>query len=130
MVWKLEEQGLTNRFLLHDNDTKFTEKFDTVFRSIGIKVIHLPRCAPNSNAFAERWVRTVREECLDKLLVINQSHLRRVMREYIAHYNQQRPHQGIDQRSPIPFPTSETVGEIHHRNVSGGIIHEYYREAA
>jgi putative transposase len=59
MVWKLEEQGIRIRFLLHDNDVKFNEMFDTIFRSIGIKVIHLPYRAPNSNAFAERWVRTV-----------------------------------------------------------------------
>lgn len=130
MVWKLEEQGLKIRFLLHDNDTKFADLFDTIFRSIGIKVIHLPHRAPNSNAFAERWVRTVREECLDKLLIINEGHLRRVMQEYIAHYNRHRPHQGIDQQSPIPFPTPETQGEIRRRDVLGGIIHEYYREAA
>jgi putative transposase len=104
MVWKLEEQGIKIRFLLHDNDRKFTEMFDTVFRSIGTKVIHLPYRAPNCNAFAERWVRTVREECLDKLLIINEVHLRRVMKEYIIHYNRIRPHQGIDQQTPIPFP--------------------------
>jgi putative transposase len=130
MVWKLEEQGIKIRFLLHDNDSKFIEVFDTIFRSIGIKVIHLPHRAPNSNAFAERWVRTVREECLDKLLIINQGHLRRVMKEYITHYNRHRPHQGIDQRSPISFSTPETYGEIHRRDVLGWIIHEYYREAA
>ena len=130
MVWKLEEQGLKMRFLLHDNDTKFTGIFDTIFRSIGIKVIHLPYRALNSNAFAERWVRTVGEECLDKMLIINQDHLQRVMSGYIPHYNLQRPHQGIDQRSPIPFAAPETVGEIRHRDVLGGIIHEYYREAA
>ena len=104
--------------------------FDTIFRSIRIKVIHLPHRAPNSNAFAERWVRTVREECLDKLLIINEEHLRCVMKVYIAHYNQHRPHQGIAQQTPIPFPAPETQGEIRSRDVLGGIIHEYYREAA
>jgi len=130
MVWKLEEQGIKIRFLLHDNDRKFTELFDTIFQSTGFNVIHLPHRAPNSNAFAERWVRTIRQECLDKLLIINEGHLRRVIKEYVAHYNQHRPHQGIDQQSPIPFPTPETQGEIHRRDVFGGIIHEYYREAA
>jgi putative transposase len=130
MVWKLEEQGIKVRFLLHDNDRKFTEMFDTMFRSIDIKVIHLPYRAPNANAFAERWVRTVREECLDKLLIFNEGHLRRVMNEYVAHYNRNRPHQGIDQQTPIPFPIPEKQGEIRHRNVLGGIIHEYYREVA
>jgi putative transposase len=93
-------------------------------------VIHLPYRAPNSNAFAERWVRTARQVCLGKLLVINEGHLRRVMKEYIAHYNRYRPHQGIDQQMPIPLPTPETQGEIYRRDVLGGIIHEYYREAA
>lgn len=104
--------------------------FDTIFRSIDIKVIRLPYRAPNSNAFAERWVRTVREECLDKLLIINEGHLRRVMNEYIAHCNRIRPHQGIDQQTPIPFTIPEKQGEIRRRDVLGGIIHEYYREAA
>jgi putative transposase len=112
MVWKLEEQGVKILFLLHDNDRKFTEMFDTVFRSISIILIHLPYHAPNSNAFAERWVRTVREECLDKLLIVNEDHLRRVMREYIEHYNRYRPYQGIDQQTPIPFPATETQGTI------------------
>jgi putative transposase len=93
-------------------------------------VIHLPYRAPNSNAFAERWVRTVREECVDKLLIINEGHLRRVMNEYSAHYNQQRPHQGIDQQTPVPFPLPATHGKIQCRDVLGGIIRQYYREAA
>lgn len=76
VVWKLGEHEIKIRFLLHDNDTKFTDMFDTIFRSIGIKVIHLPHRTANSNAFAERWVRTVRGVCLDKLLIINQEHLR------------------------------------------------------
>ena len=91
-MWKLEEQGVKIRFWLHDNDRKFTDKFDSVLRSSGIKVIHLPYHAPNSKAFAERWVRTVREECLDRLLIINEGHLQRVMIQYIAHYNRIRNH--------------------------------------
>ena len=73
------------------------------FRSISIKVIDLPFCALNSNAIAERWVRTVREGCLDKLLILNEVHLRHVMNEYVAHYNQCRLHQGVDQQTPNHF---------------------------
>ncbi len=78
---------------------------------------------------AERWVRTVRDECLNKLLIINQAHLTRVMREFVAYHNTSRPHQGIDQQIPVPHTTSAT-GPIRCRNVLGGIIHDYYREAA
>lgn len=69
------------RFLIRDRDTKFTDSFDTVFRTVGIDVICTPIRAPNANAYAERWIRSVREECLDKLLIINQTHLRRVMQD-------------------------------------------------
>ena len=118
------------RFLIHDRDTKFTDAFDTVFRSEGIDVIYTPVRAPNANAYAERWVRTAREECLDKLLIINQTHLRRVMREFTAYHNTARPHQGIDQQIPVPKPITETGGPVRCRNVLGGIIHDYFREAA
>ncbi len=104
--------------------------FDTIFRSTGIKVIHLPYRAPNANAFAERWVRTIRQECPDKLLKPNEGHLQQVMKAYISHYNRHRPHQGIDQQTPIPLPTHKTQGSIQRRDVLGGIIHAYHREAA
>lgn len=130
MVWKLQDRTLPIRFLIRDNDKKYTEAFDTVFLSEGIKVIRTPYRAPNANAYAERWVRTVREECLDKLLIINKEHLRQVMRTYIKHYNHAHPHQGIYQQAPIPFPASQTHGPVRHRKVLEGIIHEYYREAA
>ena len=100
MVWGLEERDPRFRFLIHDNDTKFTAAFDTVFRSEGIDIIRTPFRAPNANMFVERWVRTVRDECLNKLLIINQAHLRRVMREFAAYHNSARPHQGIGQQIP------------------------------
>jgi len=130
MVWELEGRDPAIHFLIHDNDTSFTQAFDTVFRSEGIRVIHTPYHAPNANAYAERWVRTVRDECLDKLLIINQAHLRRVMREYVAFFNTARPHQGIAQQIPLSPPTLNVSGPIRCRNVLGGIIHDYYRDAA
>ena len=130
LVWQLEERDLPMRFLIHDRDTKFTQSFDTVFRSEKLKIIRTPYRAPNANAFAERWVRTVREECLDKLIIINQQHLRRVMPEYTSYYNSSRPHQGLEQR--IPVPQREPVvdsGPVICHDVLGGIIHDYQRAA-
>ena len=99
ILWQLEEQDQPLRFLIHDNDSKFTSSFDAVFASVQMKVIHSPIRAPNANAYAERWGRTVREECIGKLLILNEDHLRHVMRDYIDDYNSARPHQGIEQNT-------------------------------
>ena len=130
MVWELEERDPEIRFLIRDNDTKFTRAFDTVFRSEGIDIIRIPYRAPNANAFAERWVRTVRNECLNKLLIINQVHLRRVMRDYVEFFNTARPHQGLEQQIPVPKANGQGHGPVRCRNILGGIIHDYYRDAA
>lgn len=130
IMWALEDRDPAIRFLIRDNDKKFTTAFDTVFRSQGLDVIPTPYRAPNANAYTERMIRSVREECLDKLLIINQAHLRRVMREYVAFFNTARPHQGIEQRIPIPQTSHHVDGPVRCRNVLGGIIHDYYRDAA
>jgi hypothetical protein len=83
----LEEQGRRVRFLLRDRDTKFCRSFDDVFRSEGADIVLTPIQAPNANAYAERWIRTVRAECLDWLLIIGQGHLDRILRVYVEHYN-------------------------------------------
>jgi putative transposase len=121
------------RFLIHDRDAKFTSSFDTVFASEGIEIVRTPYRAPNANAFAERWVRTAREECLDQLLIISEGHLRRVLIEYVDYYNRRRPHQGIRQQFPIALvplaATGSTMeGSVHRRDVLGGIIHDYYHQ--
>jgi putative transposase len=77
------------RFLIHDRDSKFSASFEEVFRSEGIEVIHTPIRAPQANAYAERFVRTIRAECLDWLLIIGRRHLERVLRTYVAHYNRE-----------------------------------------
>ncbi|WP_119072084.1 integrase core domain-containing protein [Aggregatilinea lenta] len=130
VMWELEDHEPGIRFLIRDNDKKFTTAFDTVFRSQEIDVIPTPYHTPNANAFAERWIRSAREECLDKLLIINQAHLRRVMRDYIAFFNTARPHQGLDQRIPVPKMTHGNTGPVRCRAVLGGIIHDYYRDTA
>jgi putative transposase len=90
------------RFLIHDRDSKFTSAFDDVFRSEGIKVIQTPIRAPQANAYAERFVCTVRVECLDWLLILGRRHLERVLRVYLAHYNNERPHRGLALLPPQP----------------------------
>jgi putative transposase len=127
MLWILGEEGADKRFLIHDNDSKFTAPFDTVFQSAGLHVIPTPFQAPNANSSAERWVRSVREECLGHLLLLNQAHLRRVLKTFIEYYNTARPHQGPGQQPPIPRRLTGDGGSILRRDVLGGIIGDYYR---
>jgi putative transposase len=128
-VWELTDTAQPMRYLIHDRDTKFTASFDRVFASEGIEIILTPHRAPQANAVAERWVRSLREECLDHLLILSQRRLRNVLLEYVQYYNTARPHQGIQQHAPIPFPLTQ-FGPIAQRDVLGGIIHDYYRQAA
>jgi transposase InsO family protein len=118
------------RFLIRDRDAKFSAAFDEVFRSEGIQVIRTPFRAPNANAHAERLVRTLREECLDWLLVIGRRHLERVLREYVDHCNRERPHRALGLRAPEPSPKVIPVRPQHQTTVSrcdrlGGLVHEY-----
>ncbi len=115
-------------FLIHDNDRKFTSTFDAIFETEGFHVIHTPYQAPNANAHAERWVRSGREECLDLILIINTTHLRRVLREYIEdYYNGARPHQGLAQKIPVPSLTRPKSGPVRRRPILGGLINDYFR---
>jgi putative transposase len=116
--------------LIHDRDTKFTIAFDTVFQSQGITIIQTPYRAPNTNAFAERWVRSVREECLDRLLVVNELHLQHVLKEYVLYYNSRRTHQGLGQQCPVPVDPVPREGLVQRRDILGGILHDYYRQVA
>jgi hypothetical protein len=127
LIWDLQENDRPGRFLIHDNDRSFCPSFDAVFESEGWHVINTPVKAPNANAFAERWIRSAREECLDLILIFNAVHLRRVLIEFVEYYNATRPHQGIHQQSPIPYATPSS-GTIQRRNVLGGVIHDYFRD--
>jgi putative transposase len=111
-VWTLQERDPKPRFLIHDNDQKFTKAHDTVFRSEHIRIIPTPFQAPNANAFAERWVRPVREECLNHLLIFNETHLRRVLQTFIDYDNPARPHQGLEQQAPLPCPRPTSTGPV------------------
>jgi putative transposase len=100
-----------------------------VIRSERLRVIETPIRAPRANAFAERWVRTVRTECLDWMLVLGRRHLERVLRIYTAHYNEARPHRGLDMNTPEPQPDSlprpALGGRVRRHDLLGGLIHEY-----
>jgi transposase InsO family protein len=121
------------RFLIRDRDSKYTGPFDEVFRSEQIRIVRTPIRAPKANAIAERFVRTVRAECLDWLLILNRGHLERVLRVYVDHYNSERPHRALALQPPHPDaapPPRSTRGEIRRRDKLGGLIHEYHRAAA
>jgi len=129
----VEERLSGVRFLLRDRDAKFCGPFDAVLRAEGVRVIRTPIRAPRANAFAERFVRTVRQECLDHLLIYGRRHLERVLRAYVAHYDEERPHRGLrlavpaGARTPQVWRTTRTP--VERRDVLGGLIHEYRRAA-
>jgi Integrase core domain len=100
------------RFLIRDRDSKFSRSFDEVFRTEGVRIIKTPIRAPRANAFAERWVRTVRTECLDWMLVLGRRHLERILQTYIAHYNDARPHRGLDLKTPAARPEPTLVTSV------------------
>jgi transposase InsO family protein len=135
LLMDLEEQAYRFRYLIRDRDAKFTAAFDTVFTAAGIDVVKIPPRAPRANAYAERWVRTVRSECLDWTLVWNQRQLRRVLTEYLRHYNTVRPHRSLDLQPPRPVPRLTLVepggreSRVQRVDVLGGLIHEYRRAA-
>jgi putative transposase len=99
------------RFLLHDRDSKFTAPFEEVLRTEGLEPVLTPFRAPKANAFAERWVRTAREECLDHLLILGRRHLERVLRAFVAHHNRERPHRGLGLATPEQGARS-SIGEV------------------
>ena len=118
------------RLLIHDRDAKFSAAFDEVFRTEQMQVVRTPFKAPNANAHAERFVRTLREECLDWLLVVGRRHLERVLRDYVDHYNRERPHRALKLRAPQPSPHVIPLRPRPHtaigrRDRLGGLIHEY-----
>jgi putative transposase len=111
------------RFLIRDRDTKFTANFDNGFASTGAKTILTPVRSPN--AFAERWDRTARDDCLDHLLVVSRRHLERILDDYVAHYNRARPHRSLDLTAPVDTAMAIGAGTIHRRDIPGGPIHEH-----
>jgi transposase InsO family protein len=129
LVWNLEEQQQKFTHLIRDNDGKYGAAFDAVFASEGIEVVHTPVRAPRANAYAERWVRSVREECLDRHIVLNAAHLKYVLHEYEHFFNTARSHQGIGQKIPDSPPERSISRTVKRRDRLGGVLHDYYRAA-
>ena len=132
LAWQLQEAPVKTRFLIHDRDANFPAGFDAVFRAEGLEVIRTPVRAPNANSRCERWVSSVRRECLDRLLILNRRHLEAVLAEYVEHYNWHRPHRSLGLRPPsgpnvIPVAIG---GEVVRRTRVHGLISEYSRQAA
>ena len=127
LAMALPEEGWSPRILIHDRDTKFSGPFEEVFRSDGVRVILTPIRAPNANAFCERWVGTLRAECLDWTLVLGRRQLERVLRAYVRHYNEARPHRGIALQTPTgsrwPAVSDLRAADVRRRDVLGGLIH-------
>ena len=121
------------RYLIHDRDTKFTDSFRAIIRSGHVKPLKLPARSPNLNAYAERWVRSVKEEALSKLILFGEASLRRVLKEYLVHYHQERNHQGKD--NVLLFPCNPQSASSFERSIRcherlGGLLKYYHREAA
>jgi transposase InsO family protein len=122
------------RFLIHDRDARFPRAFDALLATENIKVIRRFVQAPNANAHLERWVGSVRRECLDRLLIVGRRHLYHVLATYTSHYNEHRPHRSLGQRPPLskPPPRDEhalgdvvDLDRVRRSDVLGGLIHEY-----
>jgi hypothetical protein len=135
LAWSLPDRPQPIRFLIRDRDSKFSRAFDDVFKSEGIEIIRTPFRAPNANAFAERWVGTVRRECLDWLLIASRRQLERALRVYVEHYNTHRPHRALRLRPPAPHAPrlhlagARSPGQIQRLERLGGLISEYARAA-
>ncbi len=124
----LEDQGRAVRFRVRDRDAKFVGPFDEVMKSIGARVILTPVRSPRANAFAERFVRTARSECLDWLLIRGERHLDRVLREFVEHYNNERPHRGTDLEVPIAYSALRkftNFDRVRRADRLGGLVHQY-----
>jgi putative transposase len=134
LTMQIGEDERQFRVLIHDRDTKFSRAFDEVFRSEGIEVIRTPVKAPKANANAGRWVRTVRSDCLDRILILGRRHLERVLRLYTKHYNEHRPHRALqlappDRGNPSQNGDATAAATIYRRDILGGLIHEYEQAA-
>jgi putative transposase len=115
------------QFLVRDRDAKFSHAFDEVFRTEGVRVIRTPVRAPNANAYAERWVCTVRTDCLDRILIIGRRHLEHVLGVYHRHYNEHRPHRALRLVPPDGRDSTslDATQHIRRHDLLGGLIHEY-----
>lgn len=132
LLMELDDRDRQVRFLIHDRDTKFPPAFDAVLATESIKVIRTPVKAPNANAHMERWVGSVRRECLDRLLIVGRRQLDHVLGVYACHYNRGRPHRALDlrphdasTRSSVRAASTPPDLRVRRRDLLGGVVHEY-----
>jgi transposase len=131
LLMEIDGREQRHRFLIHDRDKKFSADFDELFRSERIRVIRTPIQAPNANAHAERWVRTVRHECLDRILTFSRTQLEHVLRIYVDHYNRHRPHRALQLQPPNGTQRPATAElevsakRVRRKELLGGLLHEY-----
>ncbi len=131
LSFELAQRSRPVKFLIRDRDTKFTAEFDEVFRSEGIRTVRTPIRAPRANAFAERFVGTIRRECLDRMLIFGRRNLEAVVRKYVEHYNSHRPHRSLGQLPPRPKGVAPIVlndvdpSRLKRTEPISGLIHEY-----
>ena len=132
LLMTLEDCAVGFKFLIRDRDAKFAAAFDAVLAAAGIRIIKTPVRAPRANAIAERWISSARRECLDRVLVTGERHLRLVLGEYTDHYNLHRPHRALQQAAPAGRPVPPAPGasvRVLRRDRIGGLIHEYSQVA-
>lgn len=130
LAWSLSERLTPLRFLIHDRDSKFSHVFDEFFRSVGVEIIRTPFRSPRANAFAERWVGTVRRDCLDWIVIVSKRQLDHVLHVYVDHYNGHRPHRALGLTPParerrLGLASRASPNHIHRRDRLGGLIYEY-----
>jgi putative transposase len=129
LLWQLGDQAAEFTHLIRDRGTTFTAAFDAVLASEDITVTKIPPRSPNCNPHAERFVRSVREECTDRLLIYDRGHAQKILQEYAAHFNRHRPHQGRNQLAPLDDPNVIPIpaAPVERRQAVAGLINEYHR---
>ncbi len=126
-----------HRFLIHGHDSIYADRVDQTIAAMGLAILKTPAQSPQANAFCERVIGTIRRECLDWMILLNEDHLRRVLREWVEHYNRGRPHSSLgpglpEARDPAPMPSGHRIRDGHRvvaTPILGGLHHEYRLES-